>query len=75
MTREERCYAARLESIQDELKWLYMELYDDEQAYDYFCSMLRRMYEARKPALKKQDESRLANPGWFRRRDILGMQM
>ena len=75
MTREDQRFAARLESIQDELKWLYMELYDDEQAYDYFCSMLRRMYEARKPALKKQDESRLANPGWFRRRDILGMQM
>ena len=75
MTREDQRFAARLEGIQDELKWLYMELYDDKQAYEYFCSMLHRMYEARKPALKKQDESRLADPGWFRRRDILGMQM
>ncbi len=75
MTREERLYTERLEKIQDELKWLYMELYDDEQAYEYFGSMLHRMYEARKPALKKQDESRLADPAWFRRRDILGMQM
>ncbi len=75
MTREERRFAERLEGVQDELKWLYMELYDDAQAYEYFCSMLHRMYEARKPALKKQDESRQADPGWFRRRDILGMQM
>lgn len=75
MTKEERRFAERLEVVEDELKWLYMELYDDKQAYEYFCSMLHRMYEARKPALKKQDESRLADPGWFRRRDILGMQM
>ena len=75
MTREERRFAERLEAVEDELKWLYMELYDDAQAYEYFCSMLHRMYEARKPALKKQDESRQADPGWFRRRDILGMQM
>ena len=75
MTKEEHRFAERLEGVQDELKWLYMELYDDAQAYEYFCSMLHRMYEARKPALKKQDESRLADPGWFRRRDILGMQM
>ena len=75
MTKEERRFAERLEVVEDELKWLYMELYDDEQAYEYFGSMLHRMYEARKPALKKQDESRLADPGWFRRRDILGMQM
>ena len=75
MTKEEHRFAERLEGVQDELKWLYMELYDDEQAYEYFCSMLHRMYEARKPALKKQDETRQADPGWFRRRDILGMQM
>ena len=75
MTKEEHRFAERLEVVEDELKWLYMELYDDKQAYEYFCSMLHRMYEARKPALKKQDESRLADPGWFRRRDILGMQM
>ena len=75
MTKEERRFAERLEVVEDELKWLYMELYDDEQAYEYFGSMLHRMYEARKPALKKQDESRQADPGWFRRRDILGMQM
>ena len=75
MTRDERCFAERMASVRDELKWLYMELYDDEHAFDYFCSMLQRMYEARKPALKNQDERRLADPSWFRRRDILGMQM
>ena len=46
---------------EDELKWLYMELYQaDEKAYDYFVSMLYRMWEARGEALKKIDRKREA---------------
>ena len=53
-------FAERLAAAEDELKWLYMELYDDEEAYDYFLTMLKDNFDHRKPALKKLDEQRLA---------------
>ena len=34
-------FSERLEKHYDELKWLYAELYhNDQQAFDYFCDML-----------------------------------
>ncbi|MBO7681936.1 MAG: hypothetical protein J6T17_04175, partial [Clostridia bacterium] len=68
-------FAERLAAAEDELKWLYMELYDDEEAYDYFVTMLKDNYDRRKPALKKLDEQRLSEPDWYKRRDLLGMLM
>jgi len=66
----------RLARHEDELKWLYMELYHgDAQAYDYFVGMLARMYGERSAALRKLDRARLADPDWYRRRDVLGMLM
>ena len=66
----------RLALRQDELKWLYCELYhDDTEAYDYFVSMLRRCWQERKRALRDQDRRREADPAWFRRRDMLGMML
>ncbi|MEE1299380.1 MAG: amylosucrase, partial [Acutalibacteraceae bacterium] len=65
-------FQERLAAAEDELKWLYMELYDDEEAYDYFITMLKDNYDKRKPALKKLDEQRLAEPDWYKRRDLLG---
>ncbi len=68
-------FAARLAAAEDEMKALYDELYHDEQAYDYFVSMLKRNYDARKTALKRLDEQRLNEPDWYKRRDLLGMLM
>lgn len=68
-------FAERLAACEDELKWLYMELYHDEEAYDYFLKMLKTNYDARKTALKKLDEQRLNEPDWYKRRDLLGMLM
>ena len=66
----------RFEAFGDELKWLYLELYrGNTLAYDYFVSMLERMYKARPAALKKLDRARVKNPGWYRSHDLLGMQM
>ncbi|MBR3393810.1 MAG: amylosucrase [Firmicutes bacterium] len=61
---------------EDELKWLYMELYQaDERAYEYFVSMLYRMWEARGEALKKIDRKREKNPDWYKGHDLVGMLM
>ena len=68
-------FEKRLARHRDELKWLYCELYRDEQAFDYFVSMLRRCWEQRKAALRAQDERRAADPDWYRSRELLGMML
>ena len=45
-------FALRLDACRDELKWLYCELYhNDEAAFEYFCDMLRRSWADRKASL------------------------
>lgn len=69
-------FDTRFQLYSDELKWLFCELYNnDMNAYDYFCDMLRRSYEERKPALRKIDEARLADPQWYRSNKLLGMML
>lgn len=65
----------RLAVHHNEMKWLYMELYNDEKAYDYFVSMLYEYYQKRPAFLKALDESRVSNPDWYKGNDMLGMLM
>ncbi|MGN0774777.1 MAG: alpha-amylase family protein [Candidatus Ventricola sp.] len=58
-----------------EMKRLYLSLYHDEHAYDYFAGMLRRCHEARRPVLRTIDEERAAQPDWYKKQDVLGMLM
>ena len=51
-------FSRRFARHEDELKWLYGELYHgDAQAYDYFVSMLYRAYCERPEALRELDRS------------------
>ncbi len=69
-------FEQRLERHYDELKWLYAELYhNDEQAFNYFVSMLQKMYETRPEALKALDREREKEEKWYRGNDMLGMLM
>ncbi len=65
----------RLARHADELKWLYCELYRDEEAFADFVEMLRRCWAERKKPLRDQDKRREADPDWYRRRDLLGMML
>ena len=60
--REDLAFDARFRDCRDELKWLFMELYDDAGAFDYFCGMLLRSYQQRKAALRELDRRRAAEP-------------
>ena len=61
---------------EDELRWLYMELYhSDKQAFDYFVSMLYRMWEGRSEVLKKIDRKKEKDPDWYKGHDLVGMLM
>ena len=69
-------FTARYLKHEDELKWLYCELYHgDMQAYRYFADMLYRAYEERPEFLKMMDRAREVVPDWYRGHDLVGMLM
>ncbi|MCD8149070.1 MAG: alpha-amylase family protein [Clostridiales bacterium] len=67
---EER-FAARL----DEFKWLYMELYDNEDLFWELCDSMRTYFDARHTELKESDRDCEAHPDWYRTSDLLGMML
>ena len=68
-------FDSRLARHETELKRLYLNLYHDAQAYDYFISMLRRMAGERGASLRALDAERERDPLWYMGRDLLGMLM
>ena len=65
----------RLEKYYDELKWLYMELYNDEKAFEYFLDMLRRSYRERKKTLHDVDKRRSIHPDMHHSNKMMGMML
>ena len=69
-------FADRFHRHEDELKWLYYELYhSDARAYDSFLDILYRCWEDRSESLRTLDRTRESSPDWYRRRDLTGMLM
>ena len=69
-------FASRFRRHKDELKWLYCELYhNDEKAYDRFVDMLYRLWQARPEKLKMMDRAREERPDWYKGHDLVGMLM
>ncbi len=68
-------FTRRFAQKEAELRSIYLGLYHDEKAYDYFCSMLERMYEGRKESLRKLDAQREKNSHWYKDQKMLGMQI
>lgn len=75
MKKEEEIYEARFQKHIDELKWLYMELYDDQEHFGELCASMKQFYDTRKKGLKASDLTREADPDWYKGSDILGMMM
>lgn len=73
MKSAESIYQSRLERHFDELKWLYMELYDNSSMFAELCDNLKRFYEERRDGLKALDQEREADPNWYKQNDMLGM--
>lgn len=65
----------RLQKHIDELKWLYMELYDDEAMFAELCSHMYDCYKERKAVLKRRDRAREKNTEWYKRQDTLGTML
>ena len=66
---------ARLEVYYDELRQLFMDLYHDEQAFEYFLDMLRKNFRERKKTLKDVDARRAAHPYMHHSNRMMGMML
>ena len=73
--REEERYSRRLGRHLDELKWLYMELYDSQEYWEELLAAMKQFAMQRKSSLKKLDETREQDPGWYRSSGMLGMML
>ena len=66
-------FQRRLENHIDELRWLYMELYDNGAMFAELCDSMYRFYTERSSGLKDRDRLREEDPDWYKQNDMLGM--
>lgn len=71
----EKIFAQRMEKHQDELRWLYMELYGNDAMYAELCEQMHDYYSKRSTELKKRDIKKEKNPDWFKEKEMLGMML
>ena len=75
MAKRRNIFQERLDKHIEELRELYLGLYDDEHAFEYFLGQLKKSYTARKQSLRKLDEKREADPGFYNSNKMLGMML
>ncbi len=68
-----KIYKGRFERHFDELRWLYMELYDNSSMFAELCDKMEGFYKERGKDLKALDEKREKQPDWYKQNDMLGM--
>ena len=68
-------YQERFNRHVNELKWLYMELYNNDYMFDELCKNMYGFYQERKAALKNLDSKRELRQDWFKQSDMLGMML
>lgn len=71
----EKIFAQRMEKHQDELRWLYMELYGNDAMYAELCEQMHDYYLKRSTELKKRDIKKEKNPDWFKEKEMLGVML
>lgn len=73
--KRDKVFVKRFEKYLDELKWLYIELYENDSMFAELCDNLYRFYEERNKDLKQLDSAREADPNWYKSNDMLGMML
>ena len=73
--RIEKEFADRIRMHESELRSIFLELYHHQTDYDYFRQMLYRAWSERPEELRALDRERIKEPDWYKRREMLGMQM
>lgn len=72
---EQEIFETRLKHHIDELREIYMYLYDSEERFQSLCKNMRYFYEQRSEQLKKSDQEREKNRDWYRKNDMIGMML
>ena len=72
---EEQEYQRRFAKHRDELKWLYMEVYQNDWMFEELCEQMHRLYKERRKGLKTLDRQREADPEWYKKNDMMGMML
>ena len=75
MSVTEEVFQKRLQKHHDELRWLYMELYKNNDMFGELSSQLYEYFMQRSQSLKDLDAVREKEPDWYKKNDILGMMM
>ena len=70
---EGQIYRERFERHLDELRWLYMELYDNGSMFAELCAQMESFFAERKEVLKAADLEREKKKDWYKQNDMLGM--
>ncbi len=68
-------FRQRLANHLGELRQLYMEIYHDDNSFEYFISMIKRNYHERRVSLRKSDLKRMQSNGWYHHSEMMGMMM
>ena len=71
----EEVFRERLNRHHDELRWLYMELYNNSDMFAELCDQMYRFAMERAAEFRRLDTQREKAPGWFRKNDMLGMML
>ena len=71
----DKAFSKRYQKYSAEIKSLFLGLYHDNTALDLFRQMLYRSWSERPNGLKRLDSVRLQDPDWYKKREMLGMQM
>lgn len=75
MSKTDEIFQRRMNRHHDELRWLYMELYQNGDMFAELCETMHAYYKKRRQQLKNRDERREENPDWFKKNDMLGMML
>ncbi|MCH5268355.1 MAG: amylosucrase [Lachnospiraceae bacterium] len=68
-------FSTRLACHFEELKYLYMELYDNSSMYAELEQQLKCFFDERNRDLKKLDFEREKRADWYKQNDMLGMML
>lgn len=75
MSKADDIFQERLKKHHDELRWLYMELYQNDSMFAELCENMYQYYKERRQQLKLRDIKREKTPDWFKKNDMLGMML
>ena len=72
MRKTNDIFEKRLAKHMDELRWLYMELYDNEAMFAELCEQMQNYYHARNEKLRKRDLEKEKDQAWYRKKKHAG---